>query len=196
MTWIQTNSIAQFFPLDPRVQDVNVKDIIHSLSHLCRYNGHSNKMYTVGHHSIMVAKIVQKLGGTLEEVKWGLAHDFGEAYCGDLPSPIKNHPTMVAFRDMENKIVAAIAEKIGLVGPEPALVKKVDRCMITFEAASEYVFSGLHEAWPFGPAPEDIKQAMADIGGFNATACMEPQEVRATMTSMFNELFPEMAVTL
>lgn len=174
MTWIQTNSQKKFHPLDPKTEMVDVRDIFHALSHLCRYNGHANTLYTVAHHSVLVAKMVEALGGTREEIKWGLAHDFAEAYCGDMPSPIKNHPSMAAFREMESKVMAVIAEKIGLVGPEPAIVKDVDRAMIYFEAKSFLVFDGVHPDWPFTDTSDVMKKAMASIGGIESVAHTPP----------------------
>lgn len=188
MSWIQTNNIRQFFPLDPRPEDVSIQDIAHSLSHLCRYNGHSNTIYTVATHSIMVCKIVEKLGGTDNEIRWALAHDFAEAYVGDLPSPIKSHPSMSGFRDMEDRIVKVIATKLGLEGPEPGIVKAVDRSMISFEATSPLVFDRTHAEWPFGEAPQNIKDAMEAIGGFDVWARLSPMVAKKHLIMMCHDL--------
>lgn len=37
--WIQTYTGRQFWPMNPRQEDVCIEDIAHALSMLCRYNG-------------------------------------------------------------------------------------------------------------------------------------------------------------
>lgn len=43
--WISTYTGGRWYPLDPRVEEVNIEDIAHSLSMLCRYNGHCKFFY-------------------------------------------------------------------------------------------------------------------------------------------------------
>lgn len=46
-SWISTFSGGRWYPLDPRVEEVKIEDIAHSLSLLCRYNGHCKFFYCV-----------------------------------------------------------------------------------------------------------------------------------------------------
>ncbi len=39
--WIQTYTGKQFWPLDPRPEDVDIEDIANALSNLGRYAGHT-----------------------------------------------------------------------------------------------------------------------------------------------------------
>ena len=64
-----------------------IEDLAHSLSMLCRFNGHSRHFYSVAEHSLLVAGIMDEfLGGNPLE---GLLHDGTEAYLSDVPAPFK-----------------------------------------------------------------------------------------------------------
>lgn len=57
-TWIQTFTGRQFWPLDPRAEDVDIRDIAHALSMKCRYNGHCREFYSIADHSCRVAEVI------------------------------------------------------------------------------------------------------------------------------------------
>jgi len=57
--WIQTFSGLQFWPLDPRPDEINIEDIAHALSLQCRFGGHCNRFYSVADHSIHVSMLVE-----------------------------------------------------------------------------------------------------------------------------------------
>lgn len=81
---ILTNTGNYFNFQDPGNSHISIQDIAHSLSNLCRFNGHVNKFYSVAQHSILVARMVPK------EYRWqALMHDAVEAYTGDMASPLK-----------------------------------------------------------------------------------------------------------
>lgn len=89
MSWILTHSATAFDLLKPHVDQVKTTDIAHALSNVCRFNGHCAWHYSVGQHSLLVAVIVEQLGGTRDEVLAGLMHDAAEAYITDLTRPLK-----------------------------------------------------------------------------------------------------------
>jgi 5'-deoxynucleotidase YfbR-like HD superfamily hydrolase len=83
--WIQTFSGVRFFPFAPKGDDINIDDIAHSLSFLCRFTGHTRTFYSVAQHSLIVSAIVRN-----ERARpWALMHDGAEAYIGDISSPMK-----------------------------------------------------------------------------------------------------------
>jgi len=84
-----TRSGKKFFPFAPRLDDIEINDIIHALSNICRFAGHTSKFYSVAQHSVIVAQTIELSGGTPIEVIAGLLHDAPEAYLIDLPTPIK-----------------------------------------------------------------------------------------------------------
>jgi len=87
--WIQTYTGQKFNLLNPTPSTVNIVDIAHSLSNICRFNGHSSKMYSVSQHSLTVAMAMKKDGFSDKEALVGLMHDAHEAYIGDMMRPVK-----------------------------------------------------------------------------------------------------------
>lgn len=77
--------------------------IAHSLSNLCRYTGHTYRFYSVAQHSVLVSYQLPK-----ELQLAGLLHDIGEAFVGDMASPVKKD--MPKFKQLEAKIVDRLCE--------------------------------------------------------------------------------------
>lgn len=106
-SWVETYTGEQFWPLDPRPEEIHLEDIAHSLSHICRYGGHINRFYSVAEHCVHVSNAVSR-----ENAFWGLMHDAAEAYVGDMVRPLKKH--MDEFNLVEAKILGMIAKKFGV----------------------------------------------------------------------------------
>lgn len=124
--WIQVISGAPFWPLDPRPEEIDINDIAWSLSMQCRYAGHVTRFYSVAEHSILVSQLVPAT-----DALWGLLHDATEAYLQDLVQPLK--VDLPEYRAHEDRLMACIAQRFGLVGPMPASVKEIDRRMLFTE---------------------------------------------------------------
>lgn len=112
---------------DFRPEDLDTGDVIHSLSNLCRYNGHTKYFYSVAQHSVFVSQ----LGTTRDAQLWGLVHDWPEAYLGDIVRPIKAR--MPGIEDLEMRILHAIGERLGLCWPIPSEVWRNDNAMLSRE---------------------------------------------------------------
>ena len=54
--WMQTFLGIQFWPMEPRVDEIQIEDIAHALSNQCRFAGHCSTFYSVAQHSVMVAR--------------------------------------------------------------------------------------------------------------------------------------------
>jgi hypothetical protein len=53
--WIQTFSGRRFYPADPRPDDMDIGDVAHALSMVCRFNGHVRFHYSVAQHAVLSA---------------------------------------------------------------------------------------------------------------------------------------------
>jgi hypothetical protein len=110
--WMQTASGRMFWPLDPRPEEVHIEDIAGALSKLCRYNGHCEWHYSVAQHSVYVSYQVPR-----EHEFAALMHDATEAYCADVPRPLKKH--LAGYADIERNIWLAIAQRYNLPADLP-----------------------------------------------------------------------------
>lgn len=149
--WIQLYSGRKFYPLKPKAEDIDIEDIAHSLSNMCRFTGHVKSFYSVAQHSVLVSHLCGA-----ENALYGLLHDATEAYLVDMPKPIKRLETFSNFRDIESSIMVVIAEKFGLPSSEPKVVKDADIRILATEARD--LMSPLHPDWrqPCEPYPFKI----------------------------------------
>lgn len=124
--WIQTYTGRRFYYADPRPEDIHIEDIAHALGMQCRYAGHSYRFYSIAEHS----KLVSQQFGEPQMRMIGLLHDATEAYCVDLPSPLKQ--LLPSYKEYENKVWSIIAVKFGLPEQPCPEIKEIDtRMMIT-----------------------------------------------------------------
>lgn len=118
MSWLQTYLGNRFIFEGPF--NFDIKDIAHSLSLQCRFNGHCKEMYSVADHSLHVSQ-------RCKHKLWGLLHDAAETYISDIVTPFKHNPRWYEFlKEIEDEITKAIAIKFDLPWPVPAEVKVVD----------------------------------------------------------------------
>lgn len=102
--WIQTFLGKPFWPLSPRPEDIDIRDIAHALAMTCRFTGHSQKFYSVAEHSVRVSRIVPA-----QFALHGLLHDASEAYLCDLSRPIKHGSTLGAeYCRIEDNLMQAV----------------------------------------------------------------------------------------
>lgn len=118
--WIETYSGKIVHILNPSPEEIDIVDIAHSLSMLCRYTAHCKKFYSVAEHSLLVSKFCSD-----ENKMWGLLHDATEAYLGDLSSPLKKE--LDEYKELENIFIKVIAEKFSLSPEIPQEVHVIDK---------------------------------------------------------------------
>lgn len=138
--WIQVRSGGKFFPLDPDPDAIDIQDIAHALSNICRYTGHVSEFYSVAEHSCYVSRQLPS-----EHALAGLLHDAAEAYMNDVASPVKHQDAMQPYRDAEKKLERMILTKYGLAPELPPEVKVVDLKMLSTEAHT--LLAPLHPEW-------------------------------------------------
>ncbi|MFN4169980.1 MAG: hypothetical protein ACK4HD_16845 [Pannonibacter phragmitetus] len=145
--WMQTYTGRQFWPLDPRPEDVDIRDIARSHAMMCRYAGHVGKFYSVAEHCCHIFDAAADLGP--EGRLWALLHDAAEAYVVDVPRPVK--PYLTNYRGLEDGVMAAIAAHFGLPMEMPAAIKELDRRILADERAHVACVTE-HEWSDCGPA--------------------------------------------
>ena len=91
MSYITTVTGKHFYPLNPNPQDIDIDDIAHALSLICRANGHFKHFYSVAQHSIACAEEAIERGYSPEVILGCLLHDASEAYLCDVTRPVKKH---------------------------------------------------------------------------------------------------------
>ena len=131
--WILTHTKKKFYPMEPRMEDVDIKDIGHALSNLCRYAGHVPHHYSVGQHSVHVAEAMEIAGHPPIVQLAGLLHDSPEAYIVDIPAPVKRH--LPDYRKIEDRLWNVIQERFGLQpGTFDEVIKMFDQNVFAAEA--------------------------------------------------------------
>lgn len=114
---------------------IDIVDIAHSLSHQCRFTGHTCHFYSVAQHSLLVS---EKMPGGPADKLVGLLHDAAEAYTSDLSSPLKRWMELEdytggAYCDLQDHITAVVYSKFGVTNI-PADVRMYDKAACVFEA--------------------------------------------------------------
>lgn len=138
--WMQTLTGLQFFPLDPRAEDMDIEDIAHALGALCRYNGHTSRFYSVAEHCVLMTQhaFVEYRGWALPEqrrqfLRSVLMHDAAEAYTGDFVHAVKQ--VIPGIKELEGRIEEVLVKKFDLLtGPKTErAIKKLDRRIVLNE---------------------------------------------------------------
>ena len=110
----------------PSPRHIEIGDIAHALSNICRFGGHTREFYSVAQHSVMASRIVPP-----EHALAALLHDAAEAYVGDMVLPAKQ--MLPEFRTLEADVWQAVAVAFGLPEELPACVKRADLVMLATE---------------------------------------------------------------
>ena len=127
--YIATYTGKQFYLLSPKLEDIDIIDIAHGLAMQCRWTGQCKFHYSIAQHSYYCSFL-----GPDSEAFDRLMHDDAEAYIGDLNRPLKHYTEAgVAYRRQEAIIENAIAERYGLLMPQPPSVKLADNSMLFAE---------------------------------------------------------------
>jgi hypothetical protein len=93
--------------LNPQPDEIDIRDIAHSLARKGRYADQTMVQYNVAQHSVVCAIIAAAIDPRLALT--ALLHDAAEAYIGDMPTPIKAR--CPEYRKIEDIIMAAIMKK-------------------------------------------------------------------------------------
>lgn len=127
-------------------EQIDIRDIAHALATTNRFGGHVEYPYSVAQHSLYVMQILPP------ELKfWGLAHDMGEAYLGDVIHSVKIR--LPEFKKLEDDLMEKLASHFGLCWPDPPEIRVAD---LAVGAAECEVFGiRMHES-----RREDVAQGL------------------------------------
>ncbi len=134
MSCIVTFTKKQFDPCEPNESEIDIFDIAHALSLLCRSGGHFPSYYCVGQHCVSCSNEAKGRGYSKRVQLACLLHDASEAYIADITRPVKHKLT--EYLKYESKLQTMIYKKFlgsELTADEEALVKTVDDTMLFYE---------------------------------------------------------------
>lgn len=147
-SWMLTFTGRDFFPLNPRIEDIDPVDIAHALSLICRFGGHVRDFYSVAEHCVVMSFAVAP-----QNALWALLHDATEAYVGDMVRPLKQ--AMPEYCAVEDNLMRVICDRFGLSDQCPAEVKLADTRILhdernAFMTKSPKPWSSLENVIPLG----------------------------------------------
>ena len=127
MSCITTYTGKNFDPLNVDESLLDIKDIAHALSLICRGNGHVQHFYSVAQHSLACAKEAKVRGYEKEIILGCLLHDASEAYLSDVTRPIKQELTYyLEVEDVLQNVIWKHFIQRDLTKEETKLVFEID----------------------------------------------------------------------
>jgi hypothetical protein len=125
--WSRTFSGGVFHPLDPRIDEVMIDDIVSPLAKSVRYNGGIRRglHYSVAEHSVLITRLLRRGWPDNPALALqGLMHDAAEAYVGDMIRPVKQ--AIPQFAEIESRIAAVIFAAFRIPHPWPKIIDDYD----------------------------------------------------------------------
>ena len=134
LDWMQTYTGEHFSFTNIESNNICIQDIAHSLSLICRFNGHCQEFYSVAQHSIHVADMCAGITQL-----HGLLHDAAEAYTNDIVRGLKNKLfiNMEGFKSWETVVLNHIYSSLDIPLPnsqELTAIKAIDNIILATEA--------------------------------------------------------------
>lgn len=174
--WMLTYTGKEFYPLDPRVEDLNEIDIAHALAMICRFGGHAKFHYSVAQHSAHAALCVLSETGDKKLAFCALMHDATEAYLGDVVTSIKRQ--LPEYKKLEKQLWQVIAKRWDLPTEMPAAIHRADMRMLMTERLD--VMPASNRPWAI--SPDDYPPYKLRI------SAMSPYEAEAQWLELFYAL--------
>ncbi len=163
MSEIMTYSKKMFDPLRPKAELVDIGDIAHALSMLCRANGHFKRFYSVGQHCINCANEANARGYSKRLQLACLLHDASEAYLSDVTRPVKAElPRYKEIEEPLQEMLWNIWLDTPLTDIERAQVFEIDDAILLHE------FLHLMDAKIAEEIPEILSKPEFSFTGFEA----------------------------
>lgn len=132
--YIVTYTGKRFYATNPSPDSIDIRDIAHALSYLCRGNGQVTQFFSVAQHCLHCAREALARGLSSRIALACLLHDASEAYMTDVPRPYKQYLT--GYREQEDRLLSVIYQ-IFLGSPlteaEASAVKAIDDDMLWYD---------------------------------------------------------------
>lgn len=166
-------------PFSPKQSDIDIRDIAHALSLLCRANGHISHFYSVGQHCLNCEREAAARGCDTAVRAYCLLHDATECYISDLTRPVKRRFPL--YYEAEERLADVIY--LSLTGRVPndeelKAVSEIDDCMLYHE------FIALADVKMFDEEPR--RTAEPDF------SFRSPDDVEKEFLARFDELIGRM----
>lgn len=162
MSSIKTYTGIMFDPLAPERALIDIVDIAHALSMLCRANGHFRSFYSVGQHCINCAVEAAARGYSRRVQLACLLHDASEAYLSDVTRPVKKE--LPRYLEIEEPLQNAIWEKYL---DQPLTQQEEDQVFDIDDAILYHEFVALMDTKLAERVPEICSTPVFDFIGFS-----------------------------
>ncbi|HET8688249.1 MAG TPA: hypothetical protein VFM18_16575 [Methanosarcina sp.] len=174
--YIETASGKKVFFLEPDPEQIDIKDIALALSRIPRFNGHTNRFYSVAEHCWTGQRFINN------EYKLAfLLHDATEAYLCDIPSPIKQY--LPDYKKIERGLEEAISIKYGWNSYlDSDMIKYMDLAMLSVEA--QHLIESRGNDWQIW---KTINRPVADYR--MKPLCLDSKTAERFYLSAFYELY-------
>ena len=134
MSFITTVSGKLFDPLNPEENLIDIDDIAHALSLICRYNGHTRFFYSVAQHSLACAKEAEQRELGKDIILGCLLHDASEAYLSDVTRPVKeNLPYYLDIEGILQNMIWKYFIRSELSSDDRKVIFEIDDAMLSME---------------------------------------------------------------
>jgi hypothetical protein len=124
--WFTSATGKKLYLFEPTPDQIDILDIAHALSNICRWGGHSLEFFSVADHCWAVSNLVPE-----EDALAALLHDATEAYLGDVITPLKR--VLPSYELLERAWWECIADHFRISRELPRSVKVADRFMLECE---------------------------------------------------------------
>lgn len=153
MSEILTFTKKMFDPLAPKPELIDIRDIAHALSFLCRANGHFPSFHSVAQHSLECYEEAKARGLSKRLQLACLLHDGSEAYLSDVTRPVK--ASMPLYLELEAPLQEAIWNK----WIQPSLTPEERKTVFSIDDALLYHEFFTHTGMKLTPAVPQILTA-------------------------------------
>lgn len=183
-TYIRTFSGKQFWPLNPRPNEVCLIDIAHALANICRWTGHTRQFYSVAEHCVLMSHWLESMG---EDPRPALLHDASEAYLSDIARPVKH--LIPHYKQYENNLLFSIFTHFNIPYPLPDIVRLLDGVFLLYEGEhliTKYQDDPYAHVEAYSTFLKQMKESSVILVHF--IECWEPWEAYIKYRERANEL--------